>query len=89
MLPKLIHSDQIGFLKNRYIGENIITITNTMDNLDQNNEAGILLLVDLEKAFDCLEWDFVEDCLKQLNCGPSLKQLLACVTRNINTWHKY
>ena len=43
MLPKLIHSDQTGFLKNRYIGENIIRITNIMDHLDQNNEAGLLL----------------------------------------------
>ena len=62
ILPKLIHSD----------GKNIIRITNIMDHLDQNNEAGLLLSADFEKAFDCLEWDFVEYCLKQINFGPSL-----------------
>ena len=43
-----------------------------MDHLDQNNEAGLLLSVDFEKAFDYLEWDFVQYCLKQFSFDPSL-----------------
>jgi exonuclease III len=85
MLPKLIHSDQTGFLKNRYIGENIIRIINIMDHLDQNNEAGLLLSADFEKAFDCLEWGFVEYCLNKLNFGPSLIKWVNVFYKDITT----
>ena len=74
VLPSIINSNQTGFLKNRYIGENILNITNLMDYLDDNNEAAILLSADFEKAFDCLEWDFIEYCLNQFNFGQSLKK---------------
>ena len=62
VLPKLIHSDQTGFLKDRYIGENIIRITNIMDFLNETKKGELLLSADFQKAFDCLEWKFVEYC---------------------------
>ncbi len=43
------------FLKGRYIGENILRLTRLMDYLDETNEPALLLSVDFEKAFDCLE----------------------------------
>ncbi len=85
VLPKLIHTDQTGFLKNRYIGENIIKLTSLMDYLDESNESALLLSADFEKAFDCLEWKFVEYCLHKFNFGRSLIQWIKLFYTEITT----
>ena len=61
MLPKIINSDQTGFIKGRYIGENIrliirLIISDIMDYTKTENLPGILLSLDFKKAFDTLEW---------------------------------
>jgi len=42
-LSKLINSDQTGFIKGRYIGENIHLIINTMEYTKTHNIPGILV----------------------------------------------
>ena len=51
VLPKLIHSDQTGFLKDRYIGENIIRITNIMDFLNETKKGSTTFISRLSKSF--------------------------------------
>ena len=43
MLPLLIHPDQTGFVKGRYIGENIRLIADVMEQTRKLNLSGILL----------------------------------------------
>ena len=50
-LPNLIHSDQTGFVKGRYIGENIRLISDIMDYTSLQNLPGILTSLDFRKAF--------------------------------------
>ena len=54
-LPKLIYPDQTGFIKGRYIGQNIRLLNDLMSYTESNKISGIFLFVDLEKAFDSLE----------------------------------
>ena len=35
---------------------------------------GLLLFIDFEKAFDSLEWDFLEKCLEKFNFGPEFRR---------------
>ena len=46
LLPKLIHSDQTGFVKGRYIGENIRLISDLMEQTKRDQTTGILLSLD-------------------------------------------
>jgi hypothetical protein len=71
-LPKLINRDQTGFIKGRYIGENIRTVLDVIQYLDLTNKPGMLLLLDFEKAFDSINWNFMTDTLSFLNFGPKL-----------------
>ena len=57
-LPKRIHSDQTGFIKDRYIGQNIRLLSDLMEYTDAKTISGIFLFVDFEKAFDSIEWSF-------------------------------
>ena len=63
VLPSIISSDQTGFLKNRFIGENIRLINSIISYTDIEQIPGLLLFIDFEKAFDTLEWSFIEQTL--------------------------
>ena len=80
-----LSEDQIGFIKGRYIGENILKITNLMDYVDENNIPALLLSADFPKAFDSLEWDFIDCYLQLFNFGPSLRKWAKIFDTNITT----
>ena len=63
-LPKLIHSDQTGFVKGRYIGQNVRRLNDLMEFTESNKVSGLPLFVDFEKAFDTLEWPFIHRTLR-------------------------
>jgi len=71
-LPSVIDSDQTGFQKNRFIGENITLLNSILSYTDIEKIPGLLLFIDFEKAFDTLEWSFIEKTLKYYNFGDSL-----------------
>ena len=58
VLPQLIHVDQKGFLKGRYIGESIRLLYDTLLYASKHHVPG-LLMVDFEKAFDSVAWSFI------------------------------
>ncbi len=49
----------------RYIGENINTILNILDYTEAEDIISILIAIDVEKAFDYLEWSFIFKVLEQ------------------------
>ena len=73
-LPKLIHSDQTGFIKDRYIGQNIRLLSDLMEYTDAKKISGIFLFVDFEKAFDSIEWSFINNALELFNFGASIRK---------------
>ena len=72
VIPRIINHDQTDFLKNRFIGENIRLLDSIINYTDTEQIPGLLLFVDFEKAFDSVEWSFIEKTLKYCNFGPSL-----------------
>ncbi|KAL9965008.1 hypothetical protein ACROYT_G028732 [Oculina patagonica] len=68
-LSKLVNSDQNGFIKGRYIGENIRLIIDIMEYTEKHNIPGILVSLDFRKAFDSLEWTFIMRTLGVFNFG--------------------
>ena len=55
VMQDLIHSDQSGYIKKRFIGHNIRTIQDLISYAEKFNK-GVLLFLDFKKAFDSLEW---------------------------------
>ena len=72
VLPKLIDNDQTGFLKGRFIGENIRLIDSVINFTAAKNIPGLLLFLDFEKAFDTVEWTFIQKTFQHYNFGPSI-----------------
>ena len=69
VLPLLIASDQTGYIKGRFIGENIRLISDIIT--QHENDQGMIFFLDFEKAFDSLEWDYLSRLLEEMNFGPS------------------
>ena len=90
VLPNLIHENQSGYVPGRSICENIRSILDIMEYTKDNNKLGILFFIDFEKAFDSLEWDFLNKCLELFNFGPEFitwvnifyKNTQSCVINN-------
>ena len=51
ILPRII---QTGFVKGRYISQNIRLINDVMEHTKLHNIPGILLILDFRKAFDTI-----------------------------------
>ena len=71
-MPSVINSDQTGFQKTRFIGENILLLNSILSYADVEKSPGFLFFIDFEKVFDTLEWPFIEKTLKYYNFGDSL-----------------
>ena len=56
-------------MEGRYIGENIRLIFDIMDRLNETNETGLMLSLDVEKAFDSVEWPYIFKALSTFGIG--------------------
>ena len=85
ILPKLISDDQTGFIKNRFIGENIRLIDSVIKYTAAKGIPGLLLFLDFEKAFDTLEWSFIHKTLRYFGFGPQLVKWINIFYCNIES----
>ncbi|KAL9954871.1 hypothetical protein ACROYT_G042456 [Oculina patagonica] len=83
ILSKLIHPDQTGFMKGRYIGENLRLISDVMEYTKTEELTGVLVSVDFKKAFDTLEWPFIKSVLSLFNFGESVKRWTSVFYTNV------
>jgi hypothetical protein len=90
VLPSVINPDQVAYLKNRFIGQNIRTIMDIMGYTRLKNKNGIIAFLDFEKAFDTIRWSVIYDALEIFNLGQNFiswvhtiyNESEACVTNN-------
>ena len=90
VLPSIIHQNQTGFIKDRYIGETVRSIFDIMEFTRKENIPGIMIFLDFQKAFDSVEWDFILECLESFNFGPEFvgwvntfyKNIESCIINN-------
>ena len=84
VLPDIIHDSQTGFLKGRYLGENVRTLYDTLIYTEKQNIPGMFLLLDFEKAFDSVSWTFLMKTLDFFNFGNDIKTWIKTFYNNAN-----
>ena len=95
-LAKLISSTQKSFLSGRNINDNLKMMYDMLLYTENENIPGLLLLVDFQKAFDSISWDFIDNVLNFFNFGNDLKRwinvfyndIASCVQVN-NKYSRY
>ena len=72
VLPEIVHTDQRGCIPGRYIGENIRLIDDLLFEIENQNEHNpVIIMLDQEKAFDRVEWDWLFATLDKFNFGKT------------------
>ena len=82
ILPTIINNDQTGFISNRFIGENTRLIYDTIVYTEAEEIPGLLIIVDYAKAFDTIEWNFIDEVFKIFGFGPIFTKWVKLLRNN-------
>ena len=63
---QFVSSPQTGFVPDAFIGENIMFLKLVQSYLEEEDEDGYFLFLDMEKAFDRCSWDFLLKALEKV-----------------------
>ena len=85
MLDILIDKDQTGFVKGRFIGENTRLIYDIMSYTEKHKIPGLLMMIDFEKAFDTLSFDFINKTLDFFKFGPMIQKWVSLFYKGAET----
>ena len=85
VLPNIINNAQTGYLQGRFIGENVRLISDILHYTADQNLEGIALFIDFEKAFDSLEWGYLDKVLNAFNFGNDFKLWVRTLYNNISS----
>ena len=75
VLLNIIHHNQSGYVKDRYIGETVRSIFDLMDFTLKEKIPGLMICIDFHKAFDSIEWNYLVSCLKYNVFGKTLNTI--------------
>ena len=85
VLPNIINIDQTGYVKGRYIGENIRLIQDVIHFTNLTNQKGIAIFLDFKKAFDSVEWSYLNAALELFNFGPDILNWFKIIYNNVSS----
>ncbi|CAN0877256.1 LINE-1 retrotransposable element ORF2 protein [Linum grandiflorum] len=82
-MAQLIGPNETSFVPGRQISENIIILQEVVHTLrlKKGKRGAFVIKLDLSKAFDRLEWSFVEDTLRRANLPNKFIEIaMACIS---------
>ena len=82
VLPSLISSDQTAYVFGRFIGESSRLISDIIEVTRNINIGGYLVTMDIKKAFDSVNHDFLMLVLKNANFGPNFLKWIKVLISN-------
>ena len=85
VLPEIVSQNQNGYLRERYIGYNIRTIIDIIDNATLNNQPCLIAFLDFEKAFDRIDWKFIKKSLTFFNFGKNFKNWIKIMYNDVSS----
>lgn len=81
LLPSLISEEQTGYVEGRQILNNIIQAHEVVHSLKSNKQSGMIIQLDLVKAYDKLNWSYIRAILKAFGFNQNwIRWVMALVT---------
>jgi hypothetical protein len=80
-LERSLSAEQLGFLKGRRIQDAIGVAHESIHNIKQKNQKALIMKLDLKKAFDSIDWDFLRLILHSVGFGVNFTDwIMTCVS---------
>ena len=87
IIPKLVSETQSAFMSERFISDNILIAFETLHHL-KNRRKGksslMALKLDMSKAYDRVEWNFLEKIMERLGFDNKWISLISCCIRIVS-----
>lgn len=84
-LDAIIHANQTGFMKSRYIGDNLRLTEDALHAIKSRHPQGALVALDFSKAFDMVRWSFIYAALRWFGFGDNFINLVKLIFSGIET----
>lgn len=79
-LNLIIGESQAAFVGDKQILDGALIANEIIHSWKHNNKGGVLLKLDFEKAYDCVNWNFLLDLLSKMGCGEKwCKWMKECI----------
>ena len=85
VLPSIIHTDQACGVPGRNPSENCRLLQDVVFDANQHNIGAAILSLDQEKAFDRVEWSYLQRVLRHMNFGESFCRWVQLLYRDISS----
>ena len=72
VVPKIIHSDQTGFVKDRYGADNVRRLLHILNSAQKSRNPMLIMSMDANKAFDRIEPSFLFRTLEAMGFGKKI-----------------
>lgn len=69
VVPYFVGETQAAFICGRHILDGVLIANEIIDNWKKNNSSGVIIKLDFEKAYDCVNWSFLFKLLALMGCG--------------------
>lgn len=82
-MPYVVSPFQCSFVPGRSTIDNVVILQEMLHSMNsmKGRKGYMILKLDLEKAYDCLEWDVMKNTLTDLVVPPSLVELIyTCIS---------
>jgi hypothetical protein len=80
VLSRFLSEEQLGFLGGHQIQDAIGTTHECIHSIKKKKQKSLILKLDLQKAYDCISWDYVGMVLIQVGFGlHMMNYILVCV----------
>jgi exonuclease III len=85
ILPHYVSMNQFGYVKGRYIGENVRCVIDINELCNQQNISALAIQIDFEKAFDSISWKFMFRTLEKMNFGTDFISWVKVLYKNTSS----
>ena len=80
VVDKLVNNHQMSFIKGRQIMDVALLASQCIDARRQNGIHGIMCKLDIQKAYDHVNWDYLLNILRQMEFGDKwVKWMEVCI----------
>jgi hypothetical protein len=84
-MGEIISANKSSFIKSHCLQDNFVLVRQVARKINSRRKTGVLLKLDLSRAFDSILWDFLFEVLRKMGFGELFLKWIALLLYTANT----